>query len=92
LTQDERDLFILTEIGQPVPRKHAFGGNHKIIAERIYCPQKCIRPGSYVAVQDDITFPVEDAEIHFVGVQVDSTVKFVLFGVKSHGGLLLFLS
>ena len=41
MVQDERDLFILTEIGQPVPGKHAFGGNHKIIAERFDCPQKC---------------------------------------------------
>gem|GEM_PF-5202833 len=27
---------------------------------------------------------VENTQVHFVSVQVDSTVMFVLFGVKSH--------
>jgi hypothetical protein len=27
---------------------------------------------------------IKDAEIHFFGVKVDSAIKFVLFGVKSH--------
>ena len=27
---------------------------------------------------------IQDADIHFFGVQVDSTIKFVLFGVKLH--------
>ena len=33
-------------------------------------------------MQDNLSFPVKDAEIHFVGVEVDSTVKIMLFGVK----------
>ena len=27
---------------------------------------------------------LQDAEIHFFGMKVDSAIKFVLFGVKSH--------
>jgi hypothetical protein len=36
-----------------------------------------------------LSVPVYDAEIHGASVQVDATVKLVLFGVKSHCGLLL---
>ena len=38
-----------------------------------------------VSVQFDFSFFVNDADVHFFCVQVDSAIKFVLFGVKSHG-------
>jgi len=84
MAKDERDVLVLAEVGQPVPGEHAFGSDNHVLAERFDDPQEDIRPGLYVTVQDDIPVPVEDADIHFVGVQVDSTVKFVLFGVKLH--------
>jgi len=40
--------------------------------------------GFDVSVQPDLPCFIEDAEIHFFGVKVDSAIKFVLFGVKSH--------
>ena len=40
--------------------------------------------GFDVSVQSDLACIVENAEIHFFGVKVDSAIKFVLFGVKSH--------
>jgi len=32
----------------------------------------------------DFSYLIKDAEIHFFRVQVDSAIKFVLFGVESH--------
>ena len=43
-----------------------------------------LRIGDKVSVQSDFSCLIEDAEIHLVGVQVDSAIKFVLFGVKFH--------
>ena len=37
-----------------------------------------------ISVQFDLTFVIKYAEIHFFGVKVDSAIKLVLFGVKSH--------
>jgi hypothetical protein len=34
-------------------------------------------------VQQYLSLLIQDAEIHFVGVQVDSAVVLVLFGVQS---------
>jgi len=35
-------------------------------------------------VQKDFPGVVYDTDVHFFGMQVDSAIKFVLFGVKSH--------
>ncbi len=39
----------------------------------------------------DITPGVKDADEHVLGMQVNSTIKFVLLGVKSHIGFLLLM-
>jgi len=40
-------------------------------------------------VNPDVAPGIQDADEHFFGMKVDSTIKFVLLGVKSHGFLLL---
>jgi len=42
-------------------------------------------------VKHNFSCVVEDTDIHFFGMKVDSAIKFVLFGVKSHGLPPLFL-
>jgi hypothetical protein len=84
MSEDKWDVLVCTEISQPVPGKHAFGTHDNVFSKRFDCSQKGFRIGFYVAMQDGVTLLIEDAQIHFVGVKVDSAVKFVLFGVKSH--------
>jgi hypothetical protein len=84
MAQDKGDVFILTQISQPVPGEHAFGTNNNIFPVWPDGPEKCFRICPDVSVQDSLSILVEDAEIHFVGVQVDSAVKLMLSGVKSH--------
>jgi hypothetical protein len=84
MAQDKRNLLINTEISQPVPGEHAFCTDDNIIPVWFYGPEKGIRFGSDVSVEDDLSFLIKDAEIHFIGVQVDTTIIIVLFGVKSH--------
>jgi hypothetical protein len=60
-------------------------GDDNILPERFYDSEKDISSSGNVSVQSDLPCFIEDAEIHFFGVKVDSTIKFVLFVVKSHG-------
>ena len=43
------------------------------------------RTGLQVAVEQDLTVLVQDAEIHGADMEIDATVRLVLFGVESHG-------
>jgi hypothetical protein len=47
--------------------------------------------GSDVALEDDASLLVEDAQIHGLCMKIDSTVIFVLFGVEIHIGLLCWI-
>jgi hypothetical protein len=85
MTEDKRDTMLLTQIGNPVPGEHAFYGDDNILPEGFYDAEKDISSSCNVSVQSDLPCFIEDAEIHFFGVKVDSAIKFVLFGVKSHG-------
>jgi hypothetical protein len=44
--------------------------------------------GSDVALEDDASFLVEDAQIHGLCMKIDSAAIFVLLGVEIHIGLL----
>ncbi len=81
MAQDKRDVLLGTQIGDPVPGEHAFGSNDDVFPERLYGVEKDFQVGSYVSVQHDLSRGIQDAQIHFLGMQVDSTVKIVLFGV-----------
>ena len=41
-----------------------------------------------VPMEEDLALPVEDAQVHGLGVQIDPAVVLVAFGVESHGSLL----
>ena len=66
------------------PPEDAFHSYDDIFTKWLYGPQKEIPVGFHVLVEPDLTGAVKDADIHFFGVKVDSAIKFVLFGVKSH--------
>jgi hypothetical protein len=47
-------------------------------------PEKVIWGGSAVTVEYGFALLIQDAKVHGSGVQIDSAIKFVLVGVKSH--------
>jgi len=73
-----------TEIGDPIPGKHAFHGDDNILLIWFYDLEEDFSICFNVSMQSDLPFCIKDAEIHFFGMKVDSAIKFVLFGVKSH--------
>jgi len=84
MAQDEGNLFLNTEISDPVPGEHALHGDNDVLPERADGFEKALTIGINISMQPDFSGIIEDAEVHFSGMQVDSAIKFVLFGVKSH--------
>jgi len=84
MAEDKGNVFLVAEISQPVPGKHAFGTDNNVFPVWLDCSKEDFRIGPDVSVQDCLPVSIENAQIHFVGVPVDSTIKIVLFGVKSH--------
>ena len=85
MAKNKGDFFLNAKIRNPVPGKHAFYCYNNILPEGFYDSEKDISSSFNVLVQSDLPCFIEDAEIHFPCVKIDSTIKFVLFGVKSHG-------
>jgi hypothetical protein len=84
MSKDKGNVFHGTEISQPVPGKHTFGADHDILAVWLDSLEKDIRFSPDIAVQKGIPVLIENAEIHFVGMEIDSAVKCMLFSIKSH--------
>jgi hypothetical protein len=89
MAQDGGDVFLHTEISDPVPGEHAFYGHDDVLSERFNGLDEHFSIGFDVAVEHDFSGAVKDAEIHFLGVKVDSAIILVLLGVESHVGFLL---
>lgn len=84
MAQDKGDPLIGAEIRDPVPGEHAFRRHDNVFPERLYHVEKGFPVGFYIAVKHNLSRRVQDAQIHFFRMQVDSTGIFVLFGVKCH--------
>jgi hypothetical protein len=84
MTEDKRNTVFSTEVHKPVPSKHAFGSEDDLIAVGGNGFEKRLWGGCHVTVQQRFASLVEDAHVHGAGVEIDTTVKRVLFRVKSH--------
>ena len=87
VSDEEGDLLQGAAIGNPVPGKHAFGGEDDVLAEGSESVEQRFGPGGQVFVADDIAELIENAEVKRSCVQADASVEFVLFGVVAHHGL-----
>jgi len=84
MAENEGDVFLDTEISDPVPGEHAFDSDHDVLAEGSNGMEKSFRVGVDVMMNPDIAPGIKDADKHVFGMQVDSTIILVLLGVKSH--------
>ena len=83
MTKDKRDPVFSTEVGKPVPGKHAFGRQDDLIAVGRNGLEQRLWGRGHVPVHQRFTGLVEDAHVHGAGVEIDPTVKRVLGGVES---------
>jgi hypothetical protein len=84
MAEDEGDIFLATEIGDPVLGEHAFDSDHDVLAEGSNGTEKSLRVCMDILMNPDIAACIEDADKHIFSMQVDSTIKLVLFCVKIH--------
>jgi hypothetical protein len=84
MAENEGNVFFTAEIGEPIPGEDAFNGNDNVLSIWSNGFEKDLRVCFDIPVKYDLSFLVEDAEIHRPGMQIDAAVKFVLLGVKSH--------
>jgi hypothetical protein len=91
MAENEGDVLLDTEICDPVPGEHALHSNHDVLTEGSNDTEKSFRVCVDVLMNPDIATGIENTDKHIFGMQVDSTIKFVLLGVKSHIGFLLLM-
>jgi len=87
MAKDEGNAFPGAEVGDPVPGEHAFYGDHDVLTERSNDTEKSFWVCVDILMNPDIPSGIKDADKHILGMQVDSTIKLVLFGVEFHTGL-----
>jgi len=84
MAENEGDVLLDTEIRDPVPGEHALHSNHDVLTERSNDAEKSFLICVDVLVNPDIASRIEDTDKHSLSVQIDSTIKLVLFGVEIH--------
>jgi hypothetical protein len=84
MAEDKGNVLFNTEIGDPVPGEHAFYRDHDVLTEGSNDAEKSFRVCVDVLMNPDMASGVEDTDKHSLGMQVDSTIKLVLFGVEFH--------
>jgi hypothetical protein len=89
MAEDEGDVVLNAEISDPVPGEHTFYCDHDVLPEGSDDAKKGFRVRVNILMDSDISSGIKDADKHFLGMKVDSTIKLVLLGIKSHMGFLL---
>jgi hypothetical protein len=79
VAQDEGNPLAGTEIGQPVPREDAFDADDEILLVGCNSFQQWCGGCLHISMQQDLSVPIHNTDVHGPGMQIDATVKFVLF-------------
>ena len=84
VVENEGDVLLDTEISDPVPGEHAFDCDHDVLTEGSDDAEKSFRVCMDILVNPDSASGVDNADKHSLGMQVDATIKLVLFSVEIH--------
>ena len=84
VAEDEGDLLVGAQVGDPVPGEDALDGDDEIVAVRGDRSQKLLRARAELLVDEHLAGLVEDAHVQAPGVQIDAAVVTVLLRVESH--------
>jgi len=84
MPQHEGNPLLRAQIGQPVLREHTFDRDDHIITIRGNDLKKGLRVCPEILVNHGFPSLIQDADIHRPGVQIDPTIRLVLFRVELH--------
>lgn len=83
---EHKGYFVFgAKVCYPVPAKDALNTDNDVIDIWGNQFKEHLRIGFDIFVNFGFALFVEDADVHFSGVQIDTTVVLVLLIVKSHG-------
>jgi hypothetical protein len=85
VTQDEGDAVLGAQIGDPVPAKDALDTDDDVVQEGGDQLKKQLGLGMDILMQPGFALLVDDADVHFSSVQIDTAVELVLLFVEPHG-------
>jgi hypothetical protein len=84
MTEDEGDVFALTEIGKPIPGEHTLDGDDDVVAVGVDDLEERLGFGGQVPVSDDLAILIENTDVHRSRMEIDAAVEWVLLGIESH--------
>jgi hypothetical protein len=86
VAEDEGDVLLGAEVGEPVPAEDALDADDEVIAIGRDGPEEALGLRAQVAVQEDLAgLVLEDAQVHGASVKVDAAVVSMLASVEAHG-------
>ena len=88
MAQHRGNPFLLTQVRQPLPRKHTFHADDEVLFIGSNDPQKGFRRRRHIFVDEFGAVLIEDTDVHGAGMEIDATIMFMLLCVEIHPGLL----
>ena len=73
-----------TEVCEPVPTEHTLSTDDDVFSVWLDGFEEGIWLCGQVAVKQDLAMLVKDADVHGPGVEIDTAVELMLFGIESH--------
>ena len=83
VAEDEGDLLLVAQVGEPVPGEHALAGDDDVGAEGRQHVEQQLLLGGHLLLQDDVAGLVEDADGQQPCVQIDAAVELVWLVVEA---------
>ena len=84
VAQDEGDLLLGAEVGEPVPGEHALAADDEPFAERRDRIEEGGGIGRQIAIEERLALSVEDVRVHAPCMEIDAAVVLMLVVVETH--------
>jgi hypothetical protein len=84
MAEDERDAFVSTQVGQPVPGEQTFDRDDETLSIGRNDVPKGLWVRLHMTMHENLAALIEDADVQGTGMQVDAAVQLVLGVVTSH--------
>jgi len=83
MPEDKRQPLPSAQVSKPIPGEDACDADDQILPRGRNRLEKGVGSRWHIPVHEDLSILVQDAEVHGAGMQVNATIKFVLFGGES---------
>ncbi len=82
--EDEGDFLLGTQIGEPIPRERALHADHQPLSVRCNEFQEPFWSRWDIPLNDRLALCAEDADVHGLCMEIDTTIERVLLSIESH--------